>query len=212
MIVWVHGPQAVLLQTPHALRQRWDRRANGPLLYEIQVAPGPDRVLEALHGLAEIRSAGRLMNPAVDLDQLLAELTGAKRPWTVTRKRLPRDEFEPKGWTREDDGHVARLWAHGEVLRKSALGKASETTEAVETACAYRLVTPVSAAVVLESRAQYLAAGIEPPGPDAEGGPNVPEPGTWLMMILSTGAVAWAYWRRRRRRPAYVSAKADSTS
>ena len=39
-IVWMHGPQPVLLQSPELLRQNWERRPNGPVLYELSLIRG----------------------------------------------------------------------------------------------------------------------------------------------------------------------------
>jgi hypothetical protein len=57
-------------------------------------------------------------------------------------------------------------------------------------------VTPVSGAVVLETKAQYAEAGLAPTdGSEGPNVPTVPEPGTWAL-ILSL-ALALLIARRR---------------
>ena len=57
----------------------------------------------------------------------------------------------------------------------------------------YQLVTPVSGAVVLENAQQYEEAGLTPSS--ASDSPRVvPEPGTWVLLIL--GAVVILLSRR----------------
>jgi len=47
----------------------------------------------------------------------------------------------------------------------------------------YQLVTPLSGAVVLETKAQYDRAGLKPAEPASV--PVVPEPQTWMLMLLA---------------------------
>jgi len=61
-------------------------------------------------------------------------------------------------------------------------------------ATAYQLVTPVSGAVVLETKEQYEAAGLEPVKPGSV--PTIPEPETWAMIIV---ALLILVLRRRSR-------------
>src|SRR5262249_10503092 len=56
--------------------------------------------------------------------------------------------------------HIARLWANDRVL-ESARTNGSQAV-AVALASRYRLVTPPSGAVVLETKQQYEAAGLTP--------------------------------------------------
>ena len=62
---------------------------------------------------------------------------------------------------------------------------------AIALATNYRIVTPVSAAVVLETMEQYQAAGLTP-GPPGNLS-TVPEPGTFLLVITGVVVLAWFY-------------------
>ena len=59
VVVWVHGPQPFPLGSTDALRQRLERRRDGPLIYDLQVVPGPDRIAERLAGTANIVAVPR---------------------------------------------------------------------------------------------------------------------------------------------------------
>jgi len=110
----------------------------------------------------------------------------------------------------QTSSHIALLWANSEIL---TYYKAGNTDEAVNLASRYRLVTPVSSAVVLENKQQYKDAGLEvpeyKPGKDYDfndivmedkniGGSAVPEPATlWLLFIGIVLAGIWKMWKNR---------------
>jgi hypothetical protein len=83
--------------------------------------------------------------------------------------------------------HLVRLWAANEVAKMSA--SPSRKADAVNLAVRYQLVTPVSGAVVLETREQYEDAGLEPVPPGSV--PTIPEPETWAMILVATLMLAW---------------------
>ena len=89
--------------------------------------------------------------------------------------------------------HLARLWAAEEVSR---LCDARHSTDAMQLAARYQLVTPVSGAVVLETQAQYQRAGLQPAPPETV--PMVPEPSPVGLLILGLALVAAGRraWRR----------------
>ncbi|NLF57010.1 MAG: hypothetical protein GX580_05180 [Candidatus Hydrogenedens sp.] len=76
--------------------------------------------------------------------------------------------------------------------------------QAGELAARYRLVTPATGAVVLETDAQYLEAGLTPP-PD-KGIPAIPEPRDILLLAVCA-VIVFAAFRATRRR-ACVSTRA----
>jgi hypothetical protein len=83
----VHAPQPVLLSSADALRQRFERSALPPRFYELPVAAGPDRVIEKLDGLP-VEHVPRLGEIRVDLQEFLAQLTGAKPRLKFDRERI----------------------------------------------------------------------------------------------------------------------------
>lgn len=188
-VVWIHAPQPAELSSADALRQRYERRAKGPRIYAFQTRPGPNKLAESLDGLAGVRMAPRIGDLGDDLDALLGRLAGGERFIEFVRQRR-----SPEGLRLEEPGktaaHIARLWARDEIERLRANRR---TTEAVQLAGGFQLVTPLSGAVVLESQAQFDAAGLTPVDPQTV--PSIPEPGTYALLILG-GAIL--FLRRRR--------------
>jgi hypothetical protein len=179
VIVWVHGPQPMLLDSVEDLRQRFERSGTPPLLLEAQTQPGPNRIVEALDGLKGVRPVERLGELGDDLARLFDGWSGHASSLSVVRERTgpPSASTRPEG--AETSMHLARLWAAEEVSRLCA---ARHFTEATQLAVRYQLVTPISGAVVLETQAQYQRAGLQPA--PAESVPTVPEPSAGVLLLL----------------------------
>jgi hypothetical protein len=60
----------------------------------------------------------------------------------------------------------------------------------------YQLVTPVSGAVVLETKQQYDEARLTPVSQATV--PTVPEPHEWALILIACAALIWLAWRNRR--------------
>jgi hypothetical protein len=191
VIVWIHGPQPVALSPADALLQRWERRPDGPRLVAFALAPGANRVLEALDGVAAVSVAVRERGVQQDLARVLESWA---RPTSVAVATRTRVEGAPPGdhATKTSD-HLVRLWARDEAARLAAVP--ATLGAAAELAAAHRLVTPVTGAVVLETAAQYEAAGLTPGS--AANVPTIPEPETWALVALALCAVGYAARRRR---------------
>jgi hypothetical protein len=193
VVVWIHGPQPMLMDSVEPLMQLIERSPRGPTLYELQTEPGPDQVLDQLEGLtlAPVMRRGSVESDLVGLVNVLQSSTNR----LVLRRELAASEGEAKrGEALATSQHLARLWAADEVKRLRSERKADK---AAALAAAHQLVTPVSGAVVLESQAQYRQTGLQPVDPQTV--PTIPEPST-LWLVLS-GALLLVGWRARRRRP-----------
>jgi hypothetical protein len=191
-IVWIHGPQPVLLDSAEELRQRFDRSSHPPLLFEIQTQPGPNRVAEKLDGVRAVCSVLRLGTLEEDLTRLFKKWSGNSAGLEFVREdagAIPSDQH-PEGAAPGD--HLVRLWAAQEVAR---LCGARKFDEATRVAARYHLVTPVTGAVVLETKEQYQQAGLQPAAPESV--PTVPEPSGAALLIL--GLIAFAVRRRKNR-------------
>jgi hypothetical protein len=197
VVLWIHGPQAVLLEPTAALRQRMERRRNGPSIHSYAAVGGENRLLADLADLAGVQAIPRLGAPSGELTALLARLSGGERIVAV-RERLEQTA-RPEGVETSD--HLARLWAREEIDRQvrrwpGEPASAFHRKEAVALASRYHLVTAVSGAVVLEQASQYREAGLEPG--DASNVPTVPEPGTWALLALVAAVLLWVVRGRRR--------------
>lgn len=187
VLLWIHGPQPVLLQTDEALLQRLQRGAPVSQWYELQVEPGRNLLTEKLDGVARIETLRD-----GELEQVVSTW-GTEPSFTVRRERVEaKENAAAMAEGERTSDHLARLWANDEVAR---LIRAGFTSEAVELAQRYQLVTPVSGAVVLETQQQYAAAGLQPVPEGTV--PTIPEPEEWALILIALGALAYAILRRR---------------
>jgi len=191
LIVWIHGPVPVLLTSVEMLAQKWDRRPDNPKLYEIQVAKGPNRIIPKLDGIAAIQSVPRLGVPAHDLQRLFALWKKEAKGFSLIRKKSSQLPEEAEN-LHKTSTHLTRLWAYEEVLKQIT---SKDQHKAVQMASRYQLVTPVSGAVVLENQEQYKQAKLNPADPAKV--PTIPEPETWLLIIVVLLMLTWVFWQKR---------------
>jgi hypothetical protein len=203
VVVWIHGPQPVLLASPAALQQRCERSASPVPLYELQAGAGPDRIVEVLDGMG-LEPVPRLGTLREDAARLIRRLAGEPH------LELVREEVDESGG-RTASRHVARLWARDETLRLDAR---AQRAAAVHLAASQQLVTPLTGAVVLETSEQYARHDLRPADPETV--PvvaAVPEPGTWALVALGIALLAFRRIRRTRAaRPRLARAAAHSRS
>ncbi len=159
----------------------------------LAAAPGPNRVLDALDGCPWATVAARRGTLAADLRALLAG--GAPRGATL----VPRRERVPAGTRRDGaektSAHLVRLWAREEAARRGAAAPGGGGP--ADLAVRYRLVTPWSGAVVLETAQQYEEAGLTPGS--LQEVPTIPEPSSVVLLLvtalLALGARSRSRWR-----------------
>ena len=207
VIIWIHATQPLLLKSAEGLTQRLQLNKRGGWI-DVQAAPGPNRIIKVLKKTdkPEILSMSKSLGD--DIKRILS--TSKQKQFEFSRKNLRKEEVESLKPDVQTSSHIALLWANSEIL---TYYKAGNTDEAVNLASRYRLVTPVSSAVVLENKQQYKDAGLEvpeyKPGKDYDfndivmedkniGGSAVPEPATlWLLFIGIVLAGIWKMWKNR---------------
>ncbi|MBT9584762.1 PEP-CTERM sorting domain-containing protein, partial [bacterium] len=161
-VVWVHDGQALQVDTS-PLRARADS------IVALACSAAPNRLIDELRCREAVRS-GPLSD---DLVRQMEVVSGQRPDWL--QLKLTRVGTKPKQlFTPVED--LSRLWALGECSR---LGPSDD---ALQLAVAYGLVTPISGAVVLESEEQEKRMGLRPS--DGSDIPVVPEPATWLLLLV----------------------------
>jgi hypothetical protein len=184
-LVWIHGPQPVVLQTTASIEQRLERRGQ-VRWYDVQVTPGANQIAERLDGLANIQT--------LTLARLHALFAGWRPGGTqIIAHRTSVPGAQAVGPAAEQTSeHLARLWADEEVKRLLYIDRDLRAS-IIEFAHEYQLVTPVTGAVVLETQQQYEAAGLTPV---AEGTvPSIPEPEEWALLAIAALVLLHA-WKR----------------
>ena len=166
--------------------------ATGARLVDLQLTAGPHVAAKEWSAQTLYESLPRLGTLDDDLKRFLDTWSGLAPEWHWRRERSENGNTNGPIASR----HLVRLWARDQI---NQLRRQRKTTEAVSLAGRWQLVTPVSGAVVLETKAQYKAAGLTPVDPLTTPA-IVPEPETWALMIVGTGALA-LWQRRQKRRP-----------
>lgn len=192
VLVWIHSPQPEELIRAQTQPQTllWSNASSGPTVHELQVLPGPDAVMSRIYANVHIASVERRGTVQADLSALFQGWRPEKLHWMARRERKPDSKVSMSHTGMESSDHLCRLWAFDEVLR---LIESKKTPEAVRLAQQYQLVTPVSGAVVLETKQQYQDAGLEPVSADSV--PVVPEPGMLALVVMGLVAFYLAHKR-----------------
>ena len=186
-VVWIHGTQPIKfnglnsltynLEPHYCSKHKTYHNAYRPVFYDLQTEAGPNRLAEQFDQSDNFIQVARVGN----ITQSLGRLFGSWKPET-THYNLVMNE-SPTGSVPansiQTSDHLARVWAYRSILAKQK----SEPEKALELACNYHLVTPVSGAVVLETMKQYKEHDLKPSDP--AGVPTVPEPEMWLLFLVS---------------------------
>lgn len=196
-LLWFHGAQPFAFAKNQTLCEVLAVR---PLnVHAVRLDAGHNLTLENLqtHGIVTVLKDSR--NPTASAEKALQEtiddISGWRwsTEWAKTANRTDENAELPVTSTSD---HLARLHVFGEIM--DALGRErlthAQRDDLAQKAIAYELVTPVSAAIVLETREDYERHGIVPP--EDRKGPTgtIPEPSTLLLVLLGASLL---FLRRR---------------
>lgn len=204
ILIWLHGPQPSPMGSVASLHRRMERST--ARIYGAQLDEGPCKVCAGMDGLSSIT-----MLPPVDvlqgicpvLQDLFDRFSKEGTEMSVVRERI---EASPKGALAERELGV--LWAAGRVRELMLGGHPVRLKEAKEFATGWQIVTPVSSAVVLESKEQYTEAGLTPVGESSvpvamDSVPGVPEPSQVILLVvvfvIAGLAVGWRFRKEANR-------------
>jgi hypothetical protein len=195
-LLWVHGPQPISFQESAArLEQAGARLARLPQVILYGVEPGPNELLPDVPWVWGAASLPQTSSPAADLSGFFVRTMGHAQAPVIHRTRAQSAE----GLRRGSD-HIARLWANERVLELMRADPIHNRAAAVALATQYRLVTPVSGAVVLETQQQYDESRLTPVSQATV--PTIPEPHEWALALIACAALGWFIWRNRQRQVA----------
>ena len=193
-VVWLHGPQPLGSAHEESLAQLLERGTTEVPLYSVAFKPGGNRLLEKLFQYRSVRMGPRLSEGTADLGPWLERLVSGGPTMVAEWKREGLNSDPELANGKKVWDQLARWWATEQV--RTAARQQSAGEKSVAFAAKYQLVTAFSGAVVLETAEQYKQHGLEPV--DSSTTPEVPatpEPGTWLLMLISA---FYALTRRRR--------------
>jgi len=191
-LLWMHGSQPINFRASSAqLEQAGSRLARLPSVTLYSIEPGPNELLPDAAWAWGARSLPRSSSPAADLSGFFEREFSTKPSRTLVRTEVQPDASVPKG-----SEHIVRLWAKDRILQLMLENSDGNRKTAVDLAVQYRLVTPVSGAVVLETKQQFDEARLTPVSKATV--PTIPEPSEWALMVVAFGAFLWLVWMRRR--------------
>lgn len=200
VVVWIHAPQPLALTSIDPLLQRAERSTTGPVIWDLQVAPGRSVVQTPLDRIWPVKALARRADLKEDLKALFTSWAAPRKELTYSRQKLAALSAETSSslLPARLAPHIARLWAQDESLSKYRSRNPKKLEEAVSLAQAYQLVIPATGAVVLENQQMYDQAGLKPVDPSTV--PAIPEPETWILIIIAAVVAALAALRYQRKR------------
>jgi len=196
-IIWIHAPQPVELSSSVNLNQMWARRADSPIIYSLQSKLGRDVIEKNLSASNIVETVSRFGALGDDLSRHLNRISQQKRQFEFIRTTEEAKGFKPLINAKETSAHLTRLWANDEIKRLLANKSPANGKAALDLAIKYQLVTPVSGAVVLETKEQYDQFGLRPV--EANSVPTIPEPEEYLLFGVVMSLIIWMFWRYKRK-------------
>lgn len=194
-VLWLHAPLPVELDSAEGLKQRLRRRtsAGDCQLVAVQVAPGPHRLVESLGDVRGFERVPVLTSLQQTLQHAVRAAADPRRTYQIVTT-MPSDAVATTQATQADEStdHIVRLAVFDYVMEAWKAQRAGDST--AQMAIKAQLVTPLSGAVVLETKEQYARNDLSPSA--AESQPVVPEPTT--MVLLSASLVALLARRPRQ--------------
>ena len=177
-LIWLHGSQPVTFSSEEGFLQLLERGFHQVEFSVVDLAGGPNRLLEKAAKRIGIAGSARPSSPG-ELGSELKKLIqpSASYDWQ-TSDEAPIDVKQV--WD-----HLARFHTWQKV-KKAAIGS-TDHAELAKLAAKYQLVTPVSGAVVLETAQDYKRFGLEQAdGTTTPSVPGIPEPSTALLSLIAS--------------------------
>src|SRR5262249_54474415 len=88
-VLWIHGPQSMLVAPTDDLRQRMERRKDAPTIYTYAAIGGENRLLASLADLRNFRAVPRYLPGSADLQRFLTDRIGGWDRFGAYRFPMP---------------------------------------------------------------------------------------------------------------------------
>jgi hypothetical protein len=197
-LLWVHGAQPVSLNSESTLEQTVARLKRLPRLTSYSIEPGPNAILPDMSWTWATRTLPKTAATSADLSAFLLNVSTDTSRLTIQRTLRSLSHGASTDDTPKGSDHIARLWAHEQVGAMMRQDPATNRAAATALAVKYRLITPVSGAVVLETQQQYDENRLTPVSQATV--PTVPEPHEWALLLITCLAFGALAYRQRQHR------------
>ena len=197
-LLWIHGPQPLAFNgSATRLAQTVARLSRLPELTLYPVVAGPNMALPDVPWTWSARLLPNVGSLPSDLSDAVRQLATGHRT-TIERREV--SDFGSTTEAVKGSEHIVRLWTRDRILdmMRNAGSRNTEATRlaAVALATDRQLVTPVSGAVVLETKQQYDENRLTPVTQASV--PTLPEPHEWALICIAGLAMLWLLGRRGR--------------
>lgn len=153
-IVWIHGPQPAKLPSDKFPQELAKSNAK---IFEYQVAPAPNELIRSLDHSQKLVQVANFKTTEADLKDLFAKLSGEQQQTAMT------GSLEPAGSSNAQSARhgneLSQIFINQLILSK--LDDQTALQELGELAQKASIVTPLTSALVLETKESYEAYGVK---------------------------------------------------
>jgi hypothetical protein len=151
----------VKIEEPDKLKDLLHQNQSNVSLYELQMENGPNRTAEALDGIANVNRLTAIKSCEATLkDLFFAWAGGGSGEYEIRFDKVNAKDAPPTAIACKSTIDISPLRANQEIAKLRDLGATDKSKDAVEIAKQYRVVTPVSGAVGLETDKDYKRFGL----------------------------------------------------
>lgn len=181
-LLWIHGPQPIVFSaTSNMLEQTLTRIKSIPPVAVYSIDASVNKAFNNLNWLSTAQQVNQSNEVEKELGDFFKNRLHPQKQWKM--HRTLQQTLTPQ---KQQNSHVARLWAFDEIRR---LIDAKDYEQAGLLGEKYQLVTPVTGAVVLETKAQYDENDLQQV--DQEIVPQVPTPAPIYLLLPGIFAMLW---------------------
>ena len=189
-VIALYAPQPFIFETTFENRQFFTRRYNNQKIYRLVNSNDYDSIESNLRDYDVFQTHPRYSDLKTDVEMLIKQINEQKQSFKYIRQNVANADVTG---AKQTSKHLIRLWANDEVSR--IIDQDGNEKKAVELAQKYQLVTPVTGAVVLETKEQYDQFGLKPVEKNSV--PTIPEPETYLLIAVVLGVFLWLIAMRK---------------